>query len=79
MTVSLPYVVFGVTGRTGAAAADALLRAGPCVSCAIPPRASLGLKGGARVAVADLTDLAAMTSALCRLGCLRRQPAALSA
>lgn len=68
MTASapLPYVVFGVTGRTGAAAADALLRSGHGVRVVVRDAA----KGrpwsarGAEIAVADLTDLAAMTKAL---------------
>jgi uncharacterized protein YbjT (DUF2867 family) len=63
---SLPYVVFGVTGRTGAAAADALLRSGHPVRVVVRD----SVKGrpwaqrGAEVAVADLTDLASMTKAL---------------
>lgn len=63
---SLPYVVFGVTGRTGAAAADALLRSGHSVRVVVRDLA----KGrpwaarGAQIAVADLTDLASMTMAL---------------
>ncbi|SHN42425.1 Uncharacterized conserved protein YbjT, contains NAD(P)-binding and DUF2867 domains [Duganella sacchari] len=66
MTVSLPYVVFGVTGRTGAAAADALLRAGQPVRVVVrdPAKGQPWAERGAQVAVADLTDLAAMTSAL---------------
>ena len=63
---SHPYVVFGVTGRTGAAAADALLRAGQAVRVVVrdPAKARPWSERGAQVAVADLTDLAAMTSAL---------------
>ena len=66
MTASLPYVVFGVTGRTGAAAADALLRAGHPVRVVVrdPAKGQPWTERGAQVAVADLTDLAAMTSAL---------------
>lgn len=66
MTASLPYVVFGVTGRTGAATADALLRAGHPVRVVVrdPAKGQPWAERGAQVAVADLTDLAAMTSAL---------------
>jgi uncharacterized protein YbjT (DUF2867 family) len=62
----LPYVVFGVTGRTGAAAADALLRSGQAVRVIVrdPAHARPWAERGAEVAVADLTDLAAMTHAL---------------
>ncbi|MQA22463.1 NmrA family NAD(P)-binding protein [Rugamonas rivuli] len=61
----LPYVVFGVTGRTGAAAADALLRAGQavCVVVRDPAQGQPWAERGAEVAVADLTDLASMTKA----------------
>jgi uncharacterized protein YbjT (DUF2867 family) len=70
MTASstLPYVVFGVTGRTGAAAADALLRAGQPVRVVVRD-AAMGhgwAQRGAEIAVADLTDLASMTRALSR-------------
>jgi uncharacterized protein YbjT (DUF2867 family) len=63
---SLPYAVFGVTGRTGAAAADALLRAGHRVRVVVrdPARSRPWAERGAEIAVADLTDLAAMTRAL---------------
>lgn len=67
MTVSsLPYAVFGVTGRTGAAAADALLQAGQRVRVVVrnPAQGQPWAERGAEVAVADLTDLAAMTRAL---------------
>ncbi|MYM30177.1 NmrA family NAD(P)-binding protein [Duganella sp. CY15W] len=66
MTASLPYVVFGVTGRTGASAADALLRAGHPVRVVVrdPAKGQPWAERGAQVAVADLTDLAALTSAL---------------
>ncbi|ELX12096.1 NmrA-like family protein [Janthinobacterium sp. HH01] len=68
MTASfpLPYVVFGVTGRTGAAAADALLRAGQSVRVVVrdPAQGRPWAERGAEVAVADLTDLASMTKAL---------------
>lgn len=66
MTASLPYVVFGVTGRTGAAAADALLRAGHPVRVVVrdPAKGQPWAERGAQVVVADLTDLAALTSAL---------------
>ncbi len=63
---SLPYVVFGVTGRTGAAAADALLQAGEPVRVAVrdPANGQTWAARGAEVVVADLTDLASMTKAL---------------
>ncbi len=68
MTASspLPYVVFGVTGRTGAATADALLRSGQAVRVVVRDLAKgqPWAKRGAEVAVADLTDLASMTRAL---------------
>ncbi len=70
MTASLPlpYVVFGVTGRTGAAAADALLRSGQPVRVVVrdPDHGRPWAGRGAEVAVADLTDLASMVSALSR-------------
>lgn len=68
MTTSapLPYVVFGVTGRTGAAAADALLRSGHPVRVVVrdPAKGRPWAERGAEVAVADLTDLASMSKAL---------------
>jgi uncharacterized protein YbjT (DUF2867 family) len=68
MTASspLPYVVFGVTGRTGAAAADALLRSGHPVRVVVrdPAKGRPWAERGAKVAVADLTDLASMVRAL---------------
>lgn len=67
MTVSsLPYAVLGVTGRTGAAAADALLQAGQRVRVVVrdPAAGRPWAERGAVVAVADLTDLASMTQAL---------------
>lgn len=68
MTASspLPYVVFGVTGRTGAAAADALLRSGHPVRVVVRDltKGRPWAERGAEVAVADLTDLASMTKAL---------------
>jgi uncharacterized protein YbjT (DUF2867 family) len=68
MTVSIafPYVVFGVTGRTGAATADALLRGGDPVRVVVrdPAKGRPWAERGAQVAVADLTDLASMTKAL---------------
>lgn len=67
MTVSsLPYAVFGVTGRTGAAAADTLLQAGQRVRVGVrdPAKGQPWADRGAEVAVADLTDLAAMSGAL---------------
>lgn len=64
----LPYVVFGVTGRTGAAAADALLRSGHSVRVVVRDAAKgrPWAERGAEIAVADLTDLASMTKALSR-------------
>jgi uncharacterized protein YbjT (DUF2867 family) len=68
MTASspLPYAVFGVTGRTGAAAADALLRSGHPVRVVVrdPAKGRPWAERGAEIAVADLTDLASMTRAL---------------
>jgi len=66
MTTSYPYAVFGVTGRTGAATADALLRSGQPVRVVVrdPAKGRLWVERGAEVAVADLTDLASMTRAL---------------
>lgn len=68
MTASppLPYVVTGVTGRTGAAAADALLRSGQPVRAVVrdPAQGRPWAERGAEIAVADLTDLASMTRAL---------------
>jgi uncharacterized protein YbjT (DUF2867 family) len=63
---SLPYAVSGVTGRTGAAAAAALLRAGHAVRVIVrdPAQGRPWAERGAGIAVADLTDLAAMTGAL---------------
>ncbi|TFW03166.1 NAD-dependent epimerase/dehydratase family protein [Oxalobacteraceae bacterium OM1] len=67
MTASspLPYVVFGVTGRTGAAAADALLRSGHAVRVVVrdPAKGRPWAERGAEVMVAELTDLASMTKA----------------
>lgn len=65
---SLPYVVFGVTGRTGAAAADTLLCAGQRVRVVVRDAAQgrPWAERGAEIAVADLTDLGAMTKALAR-------------
>lgn len=61
-----PYVVFGVTGRTGAAAADTLLRSGHPVRVVVrdPVKGGPWAERGAEIAVADLTDLASMTNAL---------------
>lgn len=68
MTASstLPYVVFGVTGRTGAAAANALLEAGLPVRVVVrkPAAGRAWAERGAQVAVAEMTDLAAMTAAM---------------
>lgn len=64
----LPYVVFGVTGRTGAATADALLRARHPVRVVVrdPASGRPWAARGAQVAVADLTDLPSMIKALSR-------------
>jgi len=66
---SLPYAVCGVTGRTGAAAADTLLRAGCAVRVVVrdPAQGRRWAERGAEVAVADLTELAALTRALDRV------------
>ena len=66
MPASLPFAVFGATGRTGAATADALLRAGQRVRVVVrdASRARAWSARGADVAVADLTDLPAVTAAL---------------
>jgi uncharacterized protein YbjT (DUF2867 family) len=63
---SLPYAVFGVTGRTGAATADALLRAGQLVRAVVrdPAQGRQWAERGAEIAVADLTDPASTTRAL---------------
>ena len=63
---SLPYAVFGVTGRTGAATADALLRAGLAVRVVVrdPGHGRPWAERGAEVAIADLTDLDSMAKAL---------------
>ncbi|NVD73550.1 NmrA family NAD(P)-binding protein [Duganella sp. BJB1802] len=68
-SIPLPYVVFGVTGRTGAAAADTLLRAGQSVRVVVrdPAKGRVWAERGAEVALADLTDLASMTRALTRV------------
>ncbi|MBB6563611.1 uncharacterized protein YbjT (DUF2867 family) [Acidovorax soli] len=65
---ALPYAVVGVTGRTGAAAAHALLRAGQPVRAVVrdPAQGRWWADRGAEIAVADLTDLASMTQALSR-------------
>lgn len=65
----LPFVVFGVTGRTGAAAADALLRSGRPLRVVVrdPARGRHWAERGAEVVIAELTDLASMTKALGRV------------
>lgn len=65
----LPFAIFGVTGRTGAAAADALLRAGHPVRVVVrdPAQGRPWAERGADVALAELTDLDAMTKALSRV------------
>ncbi|MES2948262.1 MAG: NmrA family NAD(P)-binding protein [Pseudomonadota bacterium] len=64
----VPYVVFGVTGRTGAApaAADARLRSGHPVRVEVrdPAKGQAWAERSSVVAVADLTDLASITKAL---------------
>lgn len=66
---SLPYVVFGVSGRTGHAAASALLRSGHRVRVVVrdPAKGRAWAERGAEIAVADLTDQASMTRALSRV------------
>lgn len=63
---SLPYAVFGVTGRTGGAAADALLCAGQSVRVVVrdPAQGRPWAERGAAIAVAELTDPVSMTRAL---------------
>lgn len=63
---SLPYAVSGVTGRTGAAAADALLRAGQFVRVVVrdPAQGRQWAERGAEIAIADLTDPVSLTRAL---------------
>lgn len=62
----LPFAVFGASGRTGAATADALLRAGQRVRVVVrdPAQGLPWSQRGAEVAVADLADLTSMTKAL---------------
>jgi len=69
VSTSLPYAVFGVTGRTGAAAADALICSGHPVRVVVrdPANGRPWAERGAEVAVADLTDLASMTKTLGRV------------
>jgi len=59
------YVVTGVTGRTGAIAAQALIDAGVPVRVVVRDRAKAArwAEQGAEVAVADLADSAALTQA----------------
>jgi len=60
------YVVTGVTGRTGAVAANALLKAGERVRVVVrdPARGAAWAARGAQVAVADLGDSKAFARAL---------------
>jgi uncharacterized protein YbjT (DUF2867 family) len=60
------YVVTGVTGRTGAAAARALIEAGERVRVVVRDAAKgeIWARQGAEVAVADLTDIPALSDAL---------------
>lgn len=66
MPISRPYAVVGASGRTGAAAANALLRAGKRVRVIVrdPSKGESWANLGAEVAVADLVDPHAMTIAL---------------
>ncbi|HHX4052952.1 MAG: NmrA family NAD(P)-binding protein [Burkholderia contaminans] len=59
------FVVTGVTGRTGAVAAQALINAGVAVRVVVRDRAKAArwAEQGAEVAVADLADSAALTRA----------------
>jgi len=71
MTASspLPFAVVGATGRTGAAAADALLRSGRAVRVVVrtPDQGRAWAGRGAEIALADLFDLNSMTRALSRV------------
>lgn len=60
------YVVAGVTGRTGAATAEALLKQGQKVRVLVrdPAKGEPWVRRHAEVAVVDLTDEAALTKAL---------------
>ncbi|RQS69783.1 NAD-dependent epimerase/dehydratase family protein [Burkholderia sp. Bp8963] len=64
----MTYVVTGVTGRTGAVAARTLLAAGERVRVVVrnPAHSEHWERLGAEVAVADLTDAAALTRAFSR-------------
>ncbi|MDF3835875.1 NmrA family NAD(P)-binding protein [Cupriavidus basilensis] len=66
MNTTYPYAVFGVSGRTGAAAADALLRAKQPVRVVVRDleNGRPWSARGAEVVVADLTDLDSVTAAL---------------
>ena len=71
MTASspLPFAVVGAAGRTGAAAADALLRSGHAVRVVVrtPDQGRAWAERGAGIALADLTDFASMAEALGRV------------
>lgn len=60
------FAIAGVTGHTGAAAADALLAQGKAVRVIVrtADKGEAWKKKGAEVAVADLGDVAALTAAL---------------
>jgi uncharacterized protein YbjT (DUF2867 family) len=60
------YVVTGVSGRTGAATARALLKAGKRVRVVVRESAkgNIWIDQGAEVAIADLTDISALSCAL---------------
>lgn len=64
--MSQPYVVFGANGRTGSAAALALLDAGAPVRVVLRDRAQADAwrRRGATIAFADVTDLATTLAAL---------------
>lgn len=66
MPIPRPYAVIGATGRTGAATADALIRAGNRVRVIVrdPRKGQPWAKLGAEVAIANLVDPEAMAAAL---------------
>lgn len=66
MSTTRPYVVFGANGRTGSAAAKALLGAGTGVRVVLrdPACADVWQRLGASVAFADVTDLETTRAAM---------------
>ena len=66
MSISHPFAVFGVSGRTGSAAAKTLLRSGKPVRVILrdPSKGQEWADRGAEIAVADLMDAEATTRAL---------------